>query len=114
MTPATYQQPAPVPAPLDRERVARIIEPNAWACLDALILNLTQGIAGDVNTLRRALRDGVTTEAELKAWWLTPNDLDTYAEKDCRRSLAKADAILALSQQGGLVTPSSFPRKLMS
>ena len=90
---------APVSAPLDREGVARIIEPNAWACLDALILNLTQGIAGDVNTLRRALRDGVTTEAELKAWWLTPNDLDTYAEKDCRRSLAKADAILALSQQ---------------
>jgi hypothetical protein len=67
---------APSPAPgVDREAIARIIEPNAWRCLDALVPGLTIGAASDINALDRAV--------------------DTYMEKDCRTSLAKADAILA-------------------
>ncbi len=71
--------PAPVSAPLDREGVARIIQPGAWAMADK----------------ERRDYPADSREQIYGALWL-------------QESLAKADAILALSQQDqvGLTTPA--------
>lgn len=74
--------PVPVSAPLDREGVARIIDPDGWATFDRQRRELT--------TMGR------DPESERGPWMYV------------QRSLAKADAILALSQQDqvGLTTPA--------
>ena len=82
--------PAPVSAPLDREGVARIIDPLGWQLFDEVV-RVQQLPPSEAQA---------AFEANPAAPWAAKERTDA--------ALAKADAILALSQQDqvGLTTPA--------
>ena len=109
---ARAEGPAPVSAPLDREGVARIIDPDGFARREQHLRvsaewhEKAEKFAATENPA--PYPDGrFAVERIVEAWRGVAEKHATYAETDVRHAYAKADAILALSQQVGLTTPAA-------
>lgn len=87
------------PAPqVEREAIARCIDPGAWLTRDGVVMPFSEGRGAGEKDQRQlyqqAYEAGVRTADEAHAWFLDSCTDGALVQ----RSLAKADAILALGQ----------------
>lgn len=91
---ALYAVPPAFP-PLDHEKIARLIEPDAWRWLDMMVAPFAEGRGASEGqqVYQMMWAAGVRTGDEALAWCMSS---DFISGLELRRSISKAKAIVAM------------------